>query len=108
MVEGTITEFKDGGTDLGFEVTLGLRDIGNGTLAATDETASATFGNTNDANGTGTWSAQTYGINAEEDDADDEENKEHSQVALLESSMLIPHIRRLSAHSRQKGSRNSN
>ena len=72
MVEGTITEFKDRGTELGFEVTLGLRDIGNGTLTATDETASATFGNSNDANGTGTWSAQTYGINADEGcDADD-------------------------------------
>ena len=29
MIEGTITEFKDGGTDLGFEVTLGLHAIGN-------------------------------------------------------------------------------
>ena len=70
MIEGTITEFKDGGTDLGFEVTLGLRAIGNGTLIDVDDSATATFGKTNDATGTGTWSAQTYGINAETDDSD--------------------------------------
>ena len=60
-IEGTITEFKDGGTDLGFEVTLGLNLIGNGEFMDAD--ATATFGKTNDATGTGTWSAQTYGIN---------------------------------------------
>ena len=67
MIGGTITDFKEGGTKLGFEVDLGMTEI-NSTINNAVATATfATFGETNDADGEdgteGTWSAKTYGPN---------------------------------------------
>ena len=71
MVEGTITEFMDGDTELGFKVILRLSEIGTGTigggLANGNGLAKATFGNTDDNTGTGTWDAQFFGPNADEE-----------------------------------------
>ena len=63
MIGGTITDFKDGGTDLGFEVDLVMAGISDGSIASTDATATATFGD-NSPTGAGTWNAQTYGPSA--------------------------------------------
>ena len=62
-IKGTITDFMDGDTDLGFEVTLGLTSIGDGTFSGTttaifSDTATSTGSTNADA---GTWSGQTYG-----------------------------------------------
>ena len=66
VIQGTISDFKDGSIDLGFEVTLGVLDIeaSEGGLGESG-TATATFGQTGD-NGptTGIWSAEFYGANA--------------------------------------------
>ena len=107
MIGGTIKDFKDGDTKLGFKVDLGMTGIGNGTIDSADaENATATFGDdTNDADATGemvgTWSAQTYGPSADETDLL-EVKTVHSQLALLESLKSVPIITRLSAHSRQR------
>ena len=64
-VEGSITEFMDGDTELGFEVTLGLTPIAiNGSVMGDGSdtgVATATFGKPGDSTGMGTWSAQFYG-----------------------------------------------
>ena len=64
-IGGTITDFRDGATDLGFEVTLQRTGVGTGeileamTMATFSETATSTA-----ANGAGTWNGQFYGPNA--------------------------------------------
>ena len=74
-IRGTITDFMDGDTDLGFEVTLGLQEIGStGAIASVAGTATAKFSDTptNTAGtGMGTWDAQFYGPNAATDAEDD-------------------------------------
>ena len=68
-IGGTITEFKNGDMDLGFNVTLGRVGI---TLASTfsGDTVTATFGNDhNDTSATvGAWSGNFFGANADDDD----------------------------------------
>ena len=75
-VEGTITEFMDGDTELGFKVKLGLTEIaatgsvtGDGSETGV---ATATFGKPGDSEGSGTWEAQFYGPSpAGDEDASD-------------------------------------
>ena len=80
-IGGTITEFKDGDTDLGFEVTLGRTPITSGLSSFTSSTVTATFGSDhNDTNvTTGAWSGNFYGANAE--DAEDDDSTLPSGVA---------------------------
>ena len=67
MIDGTITDFKDkDGDTTDFEVFLDRISIGNGTI--TNGPARAMFGNTNDADGMGSWEAQTYGDAGDTDD----------------------------------------
>ena len=71
MIHGTISDFKDGSIDLGFEVTLGMLGIevsqGGIMHELESDTVKAMFGQTSD-NGptTGVWSAEFYGANAAE------------------------------------------
>ena len=67
MVEGTITEFMDGDTELGFEVTLSRTAIGDNsnTAQGISGDTSAMFGNPGDNTGTGGWTAQFFGANAD-------------------------------------------
>ena len=60
-IEGTIAEFMDGDTELGFGVTLGLTQMmADGTVAGTG-TATSTFNSLGDTTGMGNWGAQLYG-----------------------------------------------
>ena len=69
MVHGTITDFMDGEKELDFEVTLGMAEIGDGTVLPT--AATAEFGNVSDNEGNdGMWNAQFYGPNAAADATD--------------------------------------
>ena len=68
MIQGTISDFKDGSIDLGFEVTLGVRPIETsigGIDNMQDGMVTAKFGQASD-NGltTGTWTGEFYGANA--------------------------------------------
>ena len=68
-IGGTITDFMDGATNLGFKVTLERTGITTGGI--TDGTAMATFGETatsTAANGTGDWSGQFFGPSADTSD----------------------------------------
>ena len=74
-IRGTITDFMDGDSNLGFEVTLGLQEIADtGAIASIPDSATSKFIDTptNTAGtGMGTWDAQFYGPNADADaDAD--------------------------------------
>ena len=69
QVHGTITNFKDGATDLGFEVTLKRQEIGTAGAIVADGNGdmmnvTAKFSDTatnSAADGAGSWSAQFYG-----------------------------------------------
>ena len=63
-IHGTISEFRDGDTDLDFEVTLSRADIMRGTGAVTGGTT-AMFGD--NGPGTGAWSAQLFGPTVDTD-----------------------------------------
>ena len=97
MIQGTITDFRDGATTdpLGFEVTLGLTSIGDGDFSGTTTaTFSDTETSTGSTTGTGTWSGQFYGPAAAEatDDmpAEDASTKLPSGVAgLFDASSAI-------------------
>ena len=66
-IGGTITEFKDGEKDLGFDVTLVRTElIPNDDNIGSSATTTATFGN-NDADGAGSWTATFYGAAADDD-----------------------------------------
>ena len=69
MIHGTITEFKDGDTDLGFEVTLDRAAIST-TGIAPGMVTMATIGGSGP--GAGTWEADFYGVNPTLADADDD------------------------------------
>ena len=65
-IGGTITDFMDGATNLGFEVTLGRTEITTGGI--TDGTTTAKFSETatsTTANGAGVWSGQFFGPSAD-------------------------------------------
>ena len=59
-IHGTISEFRDGDTDLGFEVTLGRSGITQGT-GVVDGTGNTTAMFGDNGPGTGDWSAQLFG-----------------------------------------------
>ena len=73
QIDGTITNFMDGDTDLGFKVTLhaGTTEnilIGTGTIAG--ESATAVFSETDTSSaaiGMGGWNAQFFGPDADPD-----------------------------------------
>ena len=68
-IGGTITDFMDGTTNLGFEVTLVRTAIT--TAGITDGTTTAEFSETATstvANGTGEWSGQFFGPSADTSD----------------------------------------
>ena len=80
-IHGTISDFKDGSIDLGFEVTLGMRDIevslgGIDNAETNDGVVTATFGQNSD-NGptTGRWTGEFYGANAAETASDAVKNR---------------------------------
>ena len=80
VIQGTISDFKDGSIDLGFEVTLGMRDIeaseGGIGDAVGNGMVTATFGQNSD-NGptTGKWSGEFYGANAADAASDAVKNR---------------------------------
>ena len=68
-IGGTITDFMDGATNLGFDVTLERTGITTGGI--TNGTTMATFGATatsTAANGTGAWSGEFFGPSADTSD----------------------------------------
>ena len=66
MIHGTIKEFKDGDTDLGFDVTLGPNTITSGNSPITSTNMGMTTFNDGDV--TGSWSANFYGPGPDPDD----------------------------------------
>ena len=83
-IHGTITDFKDDDTDLGFEVTLGRQPMGTGAIASVANSATAKFSNTptnTAATGMGTWNAQFYGPAADTDAMESANTKLPSGVA---------------------------
>ena len=75
MIHGTISDFKNGSIDLGFEVTLEMlaieESVGGINHDNVSSTVTAKFGQNSD-NGptTGRWSAEFYGANAAEGASD--------------------------------------
>ena len=70
-IGGTITNFMDGATDLGFKVTLERTAITTGTGAIANGMTMVTFSETatsTTASGTGGWSGQFFGPDADESD----------------------------------------
>ena len=79
MIDGSITEFKDGTKNLGFEVTLGQTAITNGgSMGVAMGTKMFNDGPATD----GTWSANYYGLNA-----DETANKRDSNLNALPSGV---------------------
>ena len=80
-IGGTITDFMDGATDLGFEVTLGRLGIENdGEIIGVADTATAKFSETptsTTASGMGQWSGQFYGPAADVSEEVMEDPKTH-------------------------------
>ena len=73
MIHGTITDFMDGNTDLGFKVTLNRAVISTNGIA--DGDTEATFNtSTGPAVGEGDWSAAFFGPNADPNDEDADVN----------------------------------
>ena len=77
-LRGTISEFRDGDTDLGFEVTLSRAMITQGDGSVTG-TTSAMFGDSGP--GTGAWNAQLFGPDVDEDSTARENNAFPTGVA---------------------------
>ena len=66
MIDGTITEFKDGATDLGFEITLDPAMIMRDGSEITSSTTMSMFNDSPVAGSTGNWSGKFYGPAAED------------------------------------------
>ena len=71
-IHGTISEFRDGDTDLGFAVTLNRREITQGTGLVESGTTTAMFGDSGP--GTGAWNAKLFGPDVDMDSSDREKN----------------------------------
>ena len=77
-LRGTISEFKDGNTKLGFEVTLSRAVITQAEGSVTGTTA-AMFGDSGP--GTGAWTAQLFGPDVDGDSSAREKNAFPTGVA---------------------------
>ena len=74
MIEGTITDFMDGDTELGFKVTLERTMIGDGT--GISGMATAEFGKPGDSMATaGTWGAKLFGPSPDADSSQAAKNR---------------------------------
>ena len=105
MIQGTITKFMDDDTDLGFEVTLGLRPIGTGEITTAADSATAKFSDTpiNTAGtGTGAWNGRFYGPNAEADAEDDVVNTTLPSGVAGEFSVGSVHTKVVGAFAAEK------